>query len=94
MNAWKLGFLVLLSVAVLVSGIAVVYVKYLTRQEFNRLQAAARQLHQLEEEWTMLQLEEAALSTHPRVEQIARKKLHMYLPGPESIRTVSEGIFR
>ncbi len=94
MKVWQLAFLMLLGLAVLLSGIAVVYVKYLTRQEFNRLQTATRQLHRLEEEWTMLQLEEAALSTHPRVEQIARKKLHMYLPGPESIRTVSGGIFR
>ncbi len=94
MNLWKLSLFALLGLANIGSGVAVVYVKYLTRQDFNDLQTATRQVHHLEEAWTMLQLEEAALSAHPRIEQIARKKLHMYLPSPENIRTVRGGIFR
>lgn len=88
MTLRRLALMASLCLAVVASGVAVVYVKYLTRMEFRELQVLTEQLHQLEEEWAMLQLEEASLSTHPRVEQAARTRLGMYLPRSVDTRTV------
>ncbi len=66
--------------AILVSAIAVVYTKYLTRTEFVRLQDARYQRDALDIEWGRLRLEEASLTTHNRIEETARQVLDMHLP--------------
>jgi len=91
MTGRGLAFVASLGLAVVASGVGVVYVKYLTRIEFGELQTLTQQLHRLEEDWGMLQLEEASLSTHPRVEKAARKRLGMYLPRSIDSRTVGGG---
>lgn len=91
MTGRGLALVASLVLTVVASGIWVVYVKYLTRIEFGELQTLTQQLHRLEEDWAMLQLEEASLSTHPRVEQAARTKLGMYLPRSVDTRTVGVG---
>lgn len=91
MTARGLGFIASLGLAVIASGIGVVYVKYLTRMEFGELRTLTQQLHRLEEDWGMLQLEEASLSTHPRVEKAARSRLGMFLPRSVDSRTVGGG---
>ncbi len=88
MTARQLLLVVLLSLGTLASGIGVVYAKYLTRMEFIELQALTRERHGLEEEWTLLRLEEAALGTHPRVETAARTRLDMFLPRGVDVRTM------
>jgi len=82
------AFLLTLTAMVLASGVAVVYVKYLTRTLFTELQGLNQDTRRLEEDWGLLRLEEAALSTHPRVEEIARKQLGMYLPRTVDVRTI------
>jgi cell division protein FtsL len=82
------SFVLTLTAAVLASGVGVVYVKYLTRVLFTELQALNQETRRLEEEWGVLRLEEAALSTHPRVEKIARQELGMFLPRPVDVRTI------
>jgi cell division protein FtsL len=84
-------FVWFLGLATLLSGVGVVYAKYVTRIEFGRLQALTQELHRLEEEWGLLRLEEAALSTHPRVEDQARARLGMYLPRGVDVRTIQGG---
>lgn len=89
------GFLLvsLLGLGALLSGVGVVYAKYLTRVEFSELQTLTQKLHKLEEEYALLRLEEAALSTHPLVEKQARTKLGMYLPRGVDVRTIEGGTY-
>lgn len=78
----------LLAAGVLGSGVAVVYVKYLTRIEFADLQAARTARDALDVEWGRLQLEEAALTTQTRVEDAARARLDMHIPQAAEVRIV------
>jgi cell division protein FtsL len=73
---------------VLGSGVAVVYVKYLTRVEFVDLQTVRAARDALDVEWGRLQLEEAALTTHTRVEGAARRDLDMHIPQAGEVRVV------
>jgi cell division protein FtsL len=87
-DLWFLLFLILGSVA---TGIGVVYAKYLSRMEFVELQALRAERHTLEVRWEQLRLEEAALTTHPRVEANARKLLGMRLPRGGDVRVIDGG---
>lgn len=78
----------MLTLASLASAIAVVYVKYLTRMEFVALQAVIDERQGLEVQWGRLRLEEAALTTHPRVEERARQLLGMHLPHGNEVRVI------
>lgn len=76
-RVWILAGLVF---AIVVSAVAVVHTKYLTRAHFGRLQDLRTQRDAMDVEWNRLRLEEAALSTHARVERKAREELGMFLP--------------
>lgn len=78
----------LLALAVLASAVGVVEVKYLTRTEFGVLQSVRAERDALDVEWGRLQIEEAALTSHTRIEENARRKLDMYLPGGGEVRVV------
>lgn len=82
--------LVLLAVAVIVSGVATVHAKYLTRIHFVQLQELRTQRDALDVEWNRLRLEEAALSTQVRVERKARDELGMYLPRIDDVLLIEE----
>ncbi len=86
-SVWALGLLLL---AVTASGTAMVHAKYLTRVHFGRLQELRSQRDGLDVEWNRLRLEEAALSTHVRVERKARKELEMYLPRLDDTLLIEE----
>lgn len=75
-------FLILsgLVIAVVLSAVAVVHAKYLTRAHFAHLQDLRAQRDAIDVEWNRLRLEEAALSTHARVERKARYELGMFSP--------------
>ena len=95
MTIRDLIFVALLGLAVVASGIGVVYAKYQTRVEFIALQSLTREVQGLEEEWGVLRLEEAALGTHPRVENAARNGVDIFLPGGGVTRIMEgmEGLF-
>lgn len=78
----------LIGCGLVVSGVAVVYVKYLSRDEFVTLQRLRAERDRLAVEWGRLRLEEATLTTHARVEQLARRDLGMYLPRRDDIRLI------
>lgn len=78
----------LLSLAVLASAVAVIHVKYLTRTEFVELQTLRTMRDALDVEWGQLQLEEAALTTHTRVERAAHQRLNMHMPTGDEVRVV------
>ena len=81
-------FSIVLGLGALATGIAVVYVKYLTRIEFGVLQQVRAEHDALDVQWGQLQIEEAALTSHTRVEESARRELNMYLPQGGEVRVV------
>ena len=74
------GFLAFCLLAVLASGIAVVYAKYASRKYFVELQTLRAERDAIDVEWKRLQLEQSTWATHGRVERIARSKLDMHTP--------------
>jgi cell division protein FtsL len=80
----------LLALAAIASGVATVHAKYLTRVHFVQLQELRNQRDALDVEWNRLRLEEAALSTHVRVERKVRDDLGMYLPRIDDILLIEE----
>jgi cell division protein FtsL len=90
--SWRqLWSVVLLALAVSFSGVAAVYSKYLSRKSFVELEGLRAERDQIDIDWARLQLEEAALSTHVRVERKARQALLMHAPGPSELIVVGEG---
>ncbi|MDH5324306.1 MAG: cell division protein FtsL [Gammaproteobacteria bacterium] len=75
-----------LSMAVLVfavtsSAMSVVNSKHQSRKAFVELRALQAVRDEMQVNWGRLQLEQAAWSTHGRVEHIATSKLEMQMPG-------------
>jgi len=91
MTRSDLWFVLLLILGVIGTGTGVVYAKYLSRMEFVTLQGLRAERHGLEVRWGQLRLEEAALTTHPRVEAKARKQLGMHLPLGGDLRVIDGG---
>ncbi len=74
---------IMLLAAAVASAIGVAWSRYRSRVLFVELQTLERTRDALEIEWGRLQLEQAALAAPGRVEQVARQRLHMHVPGPE-----------
>ena len=87
MNHSRLALLVfaLLTIAVLVSAISLVYSKHLSRTLFVELQQLKREVDELNTEWGQLQLEQSAWSDHGRIERIARDRLSMRMLAPDEV---------
>ncbi|MDH5301914.1 MAG: cell division protein FtsL [Gammaproteobacteria bacterium] len=77
--------LTLLVVAVMLSALAVVYVKHQNRVVYADLQHLQKLRDEMNVAWGQLQLEQSTFATHSRVEQIAREKMGMTLPGAKEI---------
>lgn len=77
---WTIG---LLSLFLLSSAMGLVAVKHLNRYFHIQLQQLREQRDQLHTEWTQLLLEQSALASDMRVEQIARDDLGMVFPEPQ-----------
>lgn len=86
------GMLVLavLAIVVTLSAVGVVHAKYLTRINFGHLQDLRAQRDAIDVEWNRLRLEEAALSTHARVERKARNELGMFAPRIGDVLLIEE----
>lgn len=82
------GLLASLWLALGLSGVAVVYAKFQARQGFVELQQLRAERARLDVDWGRLRLEEATLTTHARIEQLARRDLDMYLPRHDDIRLI------
>jgi len=80
----------LLTLAASGSAIAVVHAKYLARTHFAQLQDLRARRDGLDVEWNQLRLEEAALSTHVRVERKARAELGMFSPRVSDLLLIEE----
>jgi len=75
----------LLVVAILVSGVAVVWLKYQSRQLFLDLQRLRSQHELASMEWGRLQLELANVGNLEDVMRIGSGRLKMHEPSPEQI---------
>jgi cell division protein FtsL len=75
----------LLVVAVLGSGVGVVYTQHVNRRLFIEWQKLQAERDDLEVEWELLQLEQSTLVTDAAVEMVARKRLNMLAPDPGAI---------
>ena len=75
MNLKMLNFILI--VMVVVSAIAVVYVKNWNRMLYVELSDLQKTGDELNVEWGQLQIELSTLSKHGRIEELARKKLGM-----------------
>ena len=83
--------LIVLVIAVLMSALAVVQVRYLSRARFTELQALQAERDAYVTEWGRLLLEEGAWSQHRRIEATARARLGMDLPDPKQVVVVQMG---
>lgn len=80
----------LLSVAIVATGMGIVLAKHEARQLFAELEALNREQDRLEIDWGRLRLEQSTYATHPRIEQLARDDLNLAAPPQERIVVVAE----
>lgn len=74
-----------LTVAVLGSGLGVVYTQHVNRRLFIEWQKLQVERDALEVEWELLRLEQSTLVTDAAVETVARTRLNMLTPDPGAI---------
>jgi cell division protein FtsL len=65
---------------VVVCALGVVTSQHRARKLFQSLEGEQERVRQLDVEYGQLQLEMSTWATHPRVEKIARDRLHMVTP--------------
>jgi cell division protein FtsL len=78
-----------LAVAVMASAVSAVFAKHRNRKLFMELQALTRERDRLDVDWSRLQIEQSAWSTHARVEQMARDEMAMRSPRADEQRLVT-----
>ena len=81
--------LLVCALAVIASGVGVVYAKYSSRKYFVELQNLRGERDAMDIEWGRLQLEQGALATHWRIESIARERLEMRMPSDTEVIVIS-----
>lgn len=74
-----------LLLGLIVSAIAVIYIKYNARLMFIEIQKQEAALDQYEVEWGQLQLELTTLTEENQLEQVARDKLKLIVPQRDKI---------
>lgn len=77
--------IIALTLAILASGIGLVYTQHTNRQLFITWQSLQTERDTLEIEWELLQLEQSTLVTEVAVEETARTRLNMHIPAPSTV---------
>ncbi len=80
--------LLLVTIAVAITALLVVDLRHRNRLLFAELQTVTRERDQLNTEWGQLLLEQGAWSEHRRIEDTARVRLGMALPGSDQVVVV------
>jgi len=75
----------LLLLATIATAIAASYAKHQSRKLFIELQALEAARDAMNVEWGQLQLEQSTHTTHGKVENAARQRLGMQIPGPQQV---------
>ncbi len=86
----QMGLVALLGLTVVVSALAVVYVKFESRVLFVALQGLGQAQDRMDVEWGQLQLEQSTWAAHGRIERLASKRLQMVLPEADQIVVVGQ----
>ena len=74
-----------LVMAVISTALGVVYTEHQSRKLFVELEQQRKKQDQLDAEWGRLQLEQGTLATPWRIENTARERLDMALPGDNEV---------
>jgi cell division protein FtsL len=82
--------IVILGGVVMISAVGVVLSKHYSRKLFVELQALETKRDELTVEWGRLQLEQSTWATHGRIEKLARERLGMDVPTPDSTIIVQQ----
>lgn len=82
MRALLLPLLLLFVVA---TAMGAAYAKHQSRKLFIELQALESERDAMHVEWGQLQLEQSTHTTHGKVEEAARKRLGMGIPGAQQV---------
>jgi len=80
----------LLVLAVVASGVGVVYARHEHRQQFVALTALERERDELNIEFGRLQLEQATWAATSRIEQVARTALGMKYPEASELQVLQQ----
>ena len=75
--------------AVVLSGVATVYLKHEARTRFTELRALQREQDQMEVVGGQLQLEQSTWATHDRVRTVAGEAMDLYMPPGDSVVLVN-----
>jgi cell division protein FtsL len=75
----------LLLAVVVATAMAAAYTKHQSRKLFIELQRLEAERDAMNVEWGQLQLEQSTHTTHGKLENAARNRLGMHIPGPEQI---------
>ena len=78
-----------LALALFASALFKVWIVHVNRTTFTAVQAAHATRDEMNVEWGRLQIEQAAWSTHARIEQIAVERLMMRVVEPDAIVIVT-----
>jgi cell division protein FtsL len=70
----------ILLMAVVICALGVVTAQHRARKLYQGLESEQDRARQLEIEYGQIQLELSTWATHPRIESIARERLHMVVP--------------
>jgi cell division protein FtsL len=89
-QAVELMAVVLLAAGVTASGVWVTGAKHRARQLFVDLEELNRAQDRLQIDWGRLQIEQSTWATHPRIESLARERLHLTTPADEQLVVVRE----
>ncbi|QDE29599.1 MULTISPECIES: cell division protein FtsL [Shewanella] len=82
-DIWHHKWVLLLSVLVVLNGVAVVYTSHVTRKLITQWDQLLQEQDRLDIEWRNLLLEEQSQSEHSRVTRMATKELNMSRPLPK-----------
>ena len=80
----------LMVLAILISAIAVIYIKHISRNEFISLQKLENTRDKLNEEWGRLLLEESTWSGPGQIEQQASLRLNMIVPTADVLVVIKQ----
>lgn len=79
---------IVLTIAVVLSAFAVVYVKDLNRRLFIQYQGLQTAHTKLHVEWGKLLLEQGTWSSQARIQHLAQEQLNMKIPAPSDVRLI------
>jgi cell division protein FtsL len=82
---------ILLALVLVVCALGVVNAQHRARTLFIELEALKREARDLEVEWGKLQLEQGTLSSHARVETLAKKQLGLMSPPLDKVLLLDSG---